>query len=49
MKRILTASKWKQLREDIRAEERPEPAQPKMPVPDRLVAVTAQGIRLVSH
>ena len=48
MSKILTAKKWSQLR-DIRPEpDQPQPAQPKMPVPERLVATTAQGTRLVS-
>lgn len=48
MRKILKASSWQQLR-DIRPEpEEPKPAQPKMPVPERIVATTAEGTRLVA-
>jgi hypothetical protein len=49
MSKYLKASSWNRLR-DIRpeAEEQPKAAQPKAPTPNHLIAVTAQGTRLVS-
>jgi hypothetical protein len=48
MRRVLKPSQWKAIR-DLRAEDQPPtPAQPKAPTPNHLIAVTAQGTRLVS-
>jgi hypothetical protein len=47
MTKYLPASKWNQMR-DIRPEdEMPQPAQPKILPPTHIVAVSAQGTRLV--
>jgi hypothetical protein len=53
MKRILTRSQWSKLErqtllgKDLRERDQPEPAQPRMQTPVHLVAVDAQGTRLV--